>query len=116
MKNKILTFIIIAIVAITSCKKENNQPNNGNGTNGTGTIVTTGTLYFKNTKSDPYKIYIDNTYKFTVSAGQTSTSYSVTGGVTYTIKAEQATGYVIYPTIYNGTAYANSGSSFTWTF
>lgn len=114
MKTKILlSFFLCAFLMMAGCKKDNQQPNNGNGS---GTAVTTGTIYFKNTQSDPYKIYVDGYYKMTVSAGATSAGYTVTGGVTYTLKAEQASGYILYPTVINGSAYANSGGSVTWSF
>ena len=117
MKNKILFIALASFTFFAACKKDNVQPNNGNGS-GTTTPppVTTGTIYFENTQSDPYKIFVDGYYKMTVSAGQTSSGYSVQSGVTYNIKAEQASGYVFYPTVYTGTAYTNPGGSVTWSF
>lgn len=118
MKKTILSLVMASFIMIAGCKKENSGPNNGSGSNGTNNPppVTTGTIYFKNTQSDPYKIYVDGYYKLTVSAGQTSSGYTVDSGVTYNIKAEQASGYIFYPTVYTGTAYTNPGGSVTWEF
>lgn len=113
MKTKLtLAFFLSIFLMMAGCKKDNQQPGNGNGS----TVVTTGTVYFKNSQSDPYKIYIDNVYQFTVSAGATSSAYTVTGGVTYQIKAEQASGYTFYPTVYTGSVNVGSGGTTTWTF
>lgn len=117
MKNKILSFLIIATMAITGCKKENNAPNNGNGTGGNSTPTpTTGTLYFKNNQSNYYTIYLDGTNIGILSAGAQSSGYTVTSGISHSVKAEQYNGYVFYPTVYTGTATLNPGGSVTWTF
>lgn len=117
---KIIISILLAVTVIAGCKKDNSGPNNGSGSGSNGTNnpppVTTGTIYFKNTQSDPYKIFVDGYYKMTVSAGQTSSGHTVDSGVTYNIKAEQASGYIFYPTVYTGTAYTNPGGYVTWEF
>jgi hypothetical protein len=108
MKNKILFSILFATI-LFSCKKENNQPNNSNGS-------TTGTLYFQNTKIDPYIIYLDGANIGTLAAGTISNGYTVTSGMIHNIKSQQASGYIVYPTIYPGTATLNPGGSVTWAF
>lgn len=113
MKTKILFSIFFAAVMIGACKKETIQPGNGN--NSTPT-PNTGTLYFKNTQIDPYTIYLDGNNIGVLAVGATSSSYTVTSGISHACKASQASGYVLYPTIYNGTATLNPGGTVTWTF
>lgn len=119
MKTKILLSAFALMFLLGACKKENPVPNNGNG-NGSGgggtPAVTTGTLYFKNTQSDPYTIYLDNVNQGVLAAGATSSGYTVTSGISHAIKAEQYSGWIIYPTVYTGTATLNPGGSVTWEF
>lgn len=111
MKTKIILNIFLCTCILFSCKKENIQPNNGNGSSST-----TGTLYFKNNQSDPYIIYLDNSNIGLLQSGNTSSGYTVTSGISHTVKAEQYSGYLLYPTVFNGTATLNPGGSVTWDF
>lgn len=111
MKTKIILSILLFTSILFSCKKENIQPNNGN-----GSASTTGTLYLKNTKTDPYTIFLDGNNIGVLQSGITSSGYTVTSGITHTVKAEQYSGYILYPTVFNGTATVNPGGSVTWEF
>lgn len=115
MKNKILS-ILVVIVAISGCKKENYQPNNGSSSNGNNSTSNTGTLYFKNTQSDPYTIYLDGTNIGILQVGSTTQGYTVSSGISHSVKAEQYSGYVFYPDVYTGTATLNPGGSVIWSF
>lgn len=112
MKTRIIIpIILLALMLLFGCKKENIQPNNGN-----GSAPTTGTLYFKNNQSDPYIIYLDNSNIGVLQSGNTSSGYTVTSGISHAVKAEQYSGYLLYPTVFNGTATLNPGGSVTWEF
>lgn len=115
MKKSILFSILFATIILFSCKKENNQPNNGNGTS-TPPPITTGTLYFKNIQIYPYTIYIDGVSMGTLSSNSISIGYIVTSGISHAVKSQQSTGYILYPTIFTGTATLNPGGSITWSF
>lgn len=112
MKSKIIIPILFLAMLLFACKKENTQPNNGNGTS----TPTTGTLYFKNTQSDPYTMYLDGTNIGVLQPGNTSSGYTVSSGISHAVKAEQFSGYILYPTVYTGTATLNPGGSVTWEF
>lgn len=112
---KILLSILIIVAIASGCTKEKNQPNNGNGT-GSTPVPTTGTLYFQNTKTDPYIIYLDGTSMGTLLPGTTSSGYTITSGISHAVKSQQASGYIVYPTVYTGTATLNPGGSVTWSF
>lgn len=114
MKTRIIIPIFfLASMLLFSCKKENNAPNNGNGSS---SAPTTGSLYFKNTQSDPYTIYLDGTNMGVLQAGTTSSAYTVTSGISHAVKAVQYSGFVFTATEYTGTATLNPGGSVTWTF
>lgn len=113
MKTRIIIPIIfLASILLFGCKKEKNSPNNGNGSS----TPTTGLLYFKNTQSDPYTIYLDGINMGVLQAGTTSSAYTVTSGISHAVKAIQYSGYVFSPTEYTGTATINPGGTVTWTF
>lgn len=109
MKNPLLFTLALCTTLLFSCKKETIDPNNPNGT----IQSTTGTLYFKNTQSDPYTIYLDGSNVYLLSSGNTSVGHTISSGTTHTLKAEQYSGYALYPTIFNGTATVNPNGSIT---
>lgn len=113
MKTRIIIPIIfLASMLLFGCKKENNAPGNGNGSS----QATTGTLYFKNTQSDPYTIYLDGNNIGVLQSGNTSSGYTVSSGISHAVKAIQYSGYIFTPTEYTGTATLNPGGSITWSF
>lgn len=111
MKNRIIIPIIFffLLLAMASCKKENPQPT-------PPPAPATGTIYLKNTKPDPYIIYLDGTNMGVLAAGNTSTAYSVSSSVGHTVKAEQYTGFVLYPTVFTDVLTLNPGATVTWAF
>lgn len=112
MKTRILLPILfLASMLLFSCKKENNAPGNG-----TGSTSTSGTLYFQNTKVDPYTIYLDGVNQGILQPSTTSGGYTVTTGITHDVKAVQYSGFWFTPYEFTGTATVNPGGSVTWTF
>lgn len=112
MKTKIIITMLLTSAFMFGCKKENNQPNNGTGTSQSNT----GTLYFQNTQIDPYTIYLDGTNMGVLAAGTTSSVYIVSTGISHTVKSQQASGYVLYPTVFTGSATLTPGGTATWKF
>ncbi len=112
MKRIIIPIIFLASMILFGCKKENNAPGNGNASS----QATTGTLYFKNTQSDPYTIYLDGNNIGVLQSGNTTSGTTVTSGISHAVKAVQYSGYIFTPTEYTGTATLNPGGSVTWEF
>lgn len=108
MKTKLLIIVLVGVTAFSfnGCKKKDTTP----------AAPTTGTVYFKNTQVDPYTIYLDGTNEGVLAAGATSSGYTVTIGVSHTTKASQYSGYILYPTVLNGTATVGGGASVIWSF
>ncbi len=88
--------MIMAVVATTffSCAKDDDQSL----TKSICEQNNTGEVSVSNTQSDPYKVYVNGGYKQLVSS-KSKTSFDLSPG-TYTIKLEQSSGYVLYPTVY----------------
>lgn len=98
MKNYFIFLFLSVVTIFSSCKKD--DPNDPGNTNNAACVQNnTGTLKISSGKSNPYYIYADNGYLGTV-APYGNSSYTVEAG-TYSIKLEQKSGYVLYPTIYN---------------
>ncbi len=81
---KLLT-ITIATLAITSCSKNKK------------TKCETGTVRFTCTSNNPYNVYIDGSYSFQIGANQFIEKELPKGY--HAFKAEQASGYLLYPTV-----------------
>lgn len=111
MKTKLILSLIITCTMFFACKKENNAPGNSSGSSSTA-----GTIYFNNTQSDPYTIYLDGTNMGILQGGKTIYGYTVTSGISHAIKVIQYSGYVFSPSVYTGTATVNPGGSVTWEF
>jgi hypothetical protein len=75
----------------------------------------TAVLLFTNTSSNPYNVYVNGIYFGSVS-GKTSKSVTVNEGNSVTLKAEQVSGYVFYPTIKTSTTNFVRCSSYSWQF
>lgn len=109
MKNRIIIPILFFLLIMASCKKENPQPTQP-------AAPASGTIYFKNTQSDPYIIYLDGSNMGILTPGNTSSAYSVTPNIGHTVKAEQYSGFVLYPTIFTDALTLNPGAAVTWAF
>lgn len=74
----------------------------------------TGTVRFKNNSSNPYELFINGESKGEFSGG-TWRNFYLDPGV-YTLKAEQVSGFVLFPTVKNGQITVESGESLEWSF
>lgn len=117
MKNRVIIPALFFLLILASCEKESPQPNNGsNTTTPPPPPPTTGTIYFKNNQVDPYTIFLDGTNMGILASGSTSNGYTITSGINHSLKAEQYSGYVFFPTIYTSTGSVNPGLSIIWAF
>ena len=78
------------------------------------TISDTGILTFTNNSSNPYKVYV-NDQLTTIIDGVSTKSYYFPPAY-YSIRVEQQSGYVLYPTIITYTGTLNCGATLTTTF
>ena len=74
----------------------------------------TGTLKIRNNSTDTYKISINGASKGEFSSKEWRNFYLDAGS--YTLKAEQVTGFILFPTIKNGQINLSSGESLEWSF
>jgi hypothetical protein len=80
------------------------------------TLKPTGTLTFKNTSSNPYNVYVNNSLKFqNMSGSGTIKSYLTNPGI-YTIRVEQQSGYLFNPTIITYVRELTCGNELLTTF
>lgn len=73
-------------------------------------------IYFKNTNSDPYTIYLDGTSVGTLDGGETSHGFDVVPKDLHELRAEQNSGYLFYPTVETDTILVNENFKTTWEF
>lgn len=79
-------------------------------------IISTGTLVFKNTSPNPYKVELNgNTLYSNMNGGTSNTRYYAPTG-DYTIKVTQLSGYLISPTVKSYTGTLSCGSTLSTTF
>jgi len=94
MKKQLLILLVLLLtlsfVITTGCKKDESRPNYS--------------LRFTNTSENPYLIEIDGTSS-TIN-GNTFKNYSLVQG-TYPWKVTQQSGYLLYPTVKEGTVTLN---------
>lgn len=91
MKNQIFKLLLISsifAIGFSACEKEEDSSS------------TTYELRFTNTSSNPYQIQVDGTTSSL--SGNTFKEYSLKKG-TYSWKVTQISGYLMYPTIQEGT-------------
>ena len=100
----LLMFICVGILSTSCSKKEETK------------ACDNGSVFFKSTQVDPYKIYIDGVIQGTLNAGNTSSAFSVSPNLSHTLKAQQASGYILTPTVINGTVSFGCGGTTTWSF
>ena len=96
---RLITVLMAAAIGLSSCTKTTNST----GSNDTGTIR------YTNQSSNPYTIYLDGTSKGSLDGGK-YTEFTVYKG-DHSTKAEQISGYVVYPTVRTGTVTIAGGDS-----
>lgn len=74
-----------------------------------------GTVIIFSSKSDPYEVEIDYSYKGNVGAYGTATFNNITSGSVY-VKVTQASGYIFYPSVYSGTSSLSNCGTLNWSF
>lgn len=94
MKKATIVFFCLAPF-ITSCSKDDNNTTSPSGG------CSQGTIRFSNNSANPYMISIDGIAKGSIN-GKSFVNVNIDKGF-HTLKAEQISGYVLYPTIVNGT-------------
>ena len=106
MKNSIKFFVVSLLFLIfNSCSTETRQDCE---------INKYGTVQITNTSSNPYDIYIDGKFVLKLFGNQTSSKLKVSEGNDRKFYAEQASGFVLFPTVKNSTLSIISCSSYTW--
>lgn len=104
MKKTMIALSALALAA-AGCQKDNSTKKKQ---------CTTGDMKFTNNSSNPYNIYVDGAQATTV-AGKSTATYSVKVG-THEYKAEQASGYVLYPSVYTTSGYMSECGTNTFAF
>lgn len=90
---KPLNTLLLALLALlssffVSCKDDIINPDQ---------VSTTGTVSFINNSSNPYNIFINDSYEFQMN-GESYRDRTMSVGY-YIIRVEQVSGYVLYPTV-----------------
>ena len=82
-----------------------------------GCKSSTKTLYITNHSSDPYQVFVNEQLQAVLPAG-TSHTMEVQIGSSYQLKAKQASGYLIYLTVYEYTLRVADSDmpGVSWTF
>lgn len=94
MRKKLFMVALVAM-AMAGCSKDDDDISRPQ-----CEVNDTGTLSVQNLHEDPYQILLNGGYRGTVGAYQTELFSNITAG-TYTGKAIQASGYILYATEYN---------------
>lgn len=100
MKKVTTLFLFIAVLAFVGCEKES--------------TCTTGTVRFTSTSTNPYNLYIDGVFKKQI-PGNTFSEFDLTEG-SHQVKAEQVSGFVLFPTIKEGTISVFGCKELEWIF
>jgi ribosomal protein L12E/L44/L45/RPP1/RPP2 len=75
----------------------------------------TATLKITNKEDDPYTIYINGVSKGKLASGKTA-SFTITANTSYTLKAVQASGYILWATEYSNTKKVSCCETGSWSF
>lgn len=97
MKKTIIASLLILMLGLFgACSKTNIGPSS-----------TKGTISMVNNSTYAYKVYVNGSYEFKQSGG-TYKDISVNAG-SYSVRVEQAEGYVLYPTVQTYDVYVSAG-------
>ena len=101
MKTRFILFsFLISILLLIGCSIED--------------FESTGTVRFSNNSSNPYILYINGQSKGEYSGGSWRNVDLEEG--TYTLKAEQVSGFLLFPTVKNGQIKVDAGDYLEWAF
>lgn len=97
------------------CETPTSGGGGGGGTNNPACQTNnTATVNFNNSSSNPYYCYINGANRGTVS-GNSSRDFTVSAGAN-ALKAEQVSGYLLYPTVVNRSANPSACSTYNFNF
>jgi len=99
---------ILTLFIISSCTKESAEKLECESEN-------IGYITITNTSDNPYNVYVNGTYVFRLQGNTFEDDYEVSVG-THTLKAEQVSGYLIYPTIRETTTIIVQCEKQSWVF
>lgn len=93
MKKVIMIWVSACAIGFAGCSKDDDNDINSPACE----VNNVGTLRVVCNLEDPYKVYVNNAYKGTVSAFNTGDFGNITAG-TYSTRYEQESGWVFFPT------------------
>jgi hypothetical protein len=93
-----INLAIFCAFALFSCKKDESTPS----TQLPCELENFGTIELANSQVDPIDIWINGAYWGRLGSGQRSQPFNRTAG-NYRFQAEQASGYVLYPDVWDST-------------
>lgn len=100
MKFGLFSFLLICCISLaTGCSKDE---------------FGTGSVKFINKSTNPYKLSINGASKGEISGGS-SRIFDLDAG-TYALKAEQVSGYILYPTVKEGQITVRRDDILEWSF
>jgi len=94
---KRVIILLIVFMAFCACKKDEYQHPSETEYEEC-TVLNIGYVTFQCTSDNPYYVYIDGSYCFTISGHSTKKDYHVSAG-SHQFKVEQESGYLFYPTV-----------------
>ena len=107
--NRILSMVFLFAVLV-ACKKDPQEAQLSECLNSN-----IGYVSFFCESSNPYNIYIDGSFKFTVSGNSVKIDYPVSAGDHY-FKMVQKSGFAIYPTIRESDLFVKVCKHYSFTF
>lgn len=90
MKNLINIFILVALLMLTGCEKEDSIPKCES--------QKYGTLAVHNVSSNPYDISVDGTFRMTINGNSWGDAMIIPEGNDIQLFAKQVSGYFLFPT------------------
>lgn len=108
MKKPLFLIYSLVLFSVFSCTKEEAEKLECE-TENIGYITITCT------SDNPYNVYIDGVFEFQLPGNTFRDDYEVSAG-THTLKAEQVSGYILYPTIREITVSISHCDKRSWVF
>jgi len=108
MNRFISLFAAVLLFLIASCTKEDAEKLECETEN-------IGYVTITSTSDNPYDVYVDGSFEFRLQGNTFVDDYELSAG-THTLKAEQVSGYLIYPTIKEVTISMSHCDKKSWVF